>query len=166
MTPNDSHHALCCSALERGLDIVCDKPLTTNLPDALDLVRRVRKAGVVFCQTFNYTAFPMVRQARAMVADGDIGEIRMVQVEYVQGHNASLSPGERGAAAAAWRLRPEQAGASLILGDIGSHAHHMACFVTGSNSPVSAPTCARSCPAATPTTMRACCSNWRAARPA
>jgi predicted dehydrogenase len=131
MTPNDSHHALCCSALERGLDIICDKPLTTNLPDALDLVRRVRKAGVVFCHTFNYTAFPMVRQARAMVADGDIGEIRMVQVEYVQGHNASLSPGERSAAAAAWRMRPEKAGASLILGDIGSHAHHMASFVTG-----------------------------------
>src|SRR5215470_11799509 len=65
MTPNDSHHALCCRALERGLDIICDKPLTTNLADALDLVQRVRKAGVVFCHTFNYTAFPMVRQARA-----------------------------------------------------------------------------------------------------
>ena len=66
-----------------------------------------------------------------MVADGDIGEIRMVQVEYVQGHDAILSPGERGDAAAAWKLRPEKAGPSLILGDIGSHAHHMACFVTG-----------------------------------
>jgi len=131
MTPNDSHHALCCRALERGLDIICDKPLTTNLPDALDLVRRVRQAGVVFCHTFNYTAFPMVRQARALVRDGDIGAIRMVQVEYVQGHNASLHPGERGAAAKAWRMQPEKAGASLILGDIGSHAHHMACFVTG-----------------------------------
>ncbi len=131
MTPNDSHHALCCSALDRGLDIICDKPLTTNLPDALDLVRRVREAGVVLCHTFNYTAFPMVRQARAMVRDGDIGDIRMVQVEYLQGHNAALSPGERGAAAKAWRLQPEKAGASLILGDIGSHAHHIACFVAG-----------------------------------
>lgn len=131
MTPNDSHHGLCCSALERGLDIICDKPLTTNLPDALDLVQRVRKAGIVFCHTFNYTAFPMVRQARAMVRDGDIGEIRMVHVEYIQGHNASLSPGERGAAARPWRMQPEKAGASLILGDIGSHTHHMACFVSG-----------------------------------
>jgi predicted dehydrogenase len=131
MTPNDSHHALCCRALEGGLDIICDKPLTTNLADALDLARRVRKAGVVFCHTFNYTAFPMVRQARAMVRDGDIGDFRMVQVEYVQGHNASLSPGERGAAAKPWRLQPEKTGASLILGDIGSHAHHMACFVAG-----------------------------------
>jgi predicted dehydrogenase len=131
MTPNDSHHALCCRALEGGLDIICDKPLTTNLPDALDLVKRVRKAGVVFCHTFNYTAFPLVRQARALVRDGDIGDIRMVQVEYVQGHNAALSPGERGAAAKPWRLQPERTGASLILGDIGSHAHHMASFVTG-----------------------------------
>jgi predicted dehydrogenase len=131
MTPNDSHHALCCRALDAGLDIICDKPLTTNLPDALDLVKRVRQAGVVFCHTFNYTAFPMVRQARALVRDGDIGDIRMVQVEYVQGHNAALSPGERGAAAKPWRLQPEKTGASLILGDIGSHAHHMAGFVTG-----------------------------------
>jgi predicted dehydrogenase len=130
MTPNDSHYALCCAAIERGLDIVCDKPLTTNLQDALDLVQRVRKSGVVFCHTFNYTAFPMVRQARAMVCDGDIGDIRMVQVEYVQGHNASLNAGERGDAAVPWRMRPEKTGASLILGDIGSHAHHMACFVT------------------------------------
>ncbi|MGE0117440.1 MAG: Gfo/Idh/MocA family protein [Dongiaceae bacterium] len=130
MTPNDSHHALCCAALDRGLDIICDKPLTTNLADALDLVQRVRRSGLVFCHTFNYTAFPMVRQARAMVRDGDIGEIRMVQVEYVQGHNAVLNPGERGEAAVPWRMRPEKAGASLILGDIGSHAHHMACFVS------------------------------------
>jgi len=85
----------------------------------------------VFCLTYNYTAFPMVRQARAMVRDGDIGDVRMVQVEYVQGHNAALSAGERGAAAKPWRLQPEKAGASLILGDIGSHAHHMACFVAG-----------------------------------
>ena len=130
MTPNDSHHALCSAALERNLDIICDKPLTTNLQDALDLVERVRRAGVVFCHTFNYTAFPMVRQARAMVRDGDLGEIRMVHVEYVQGHNATLNAGERGEAAAAWRMRPEKAGGSLILGDIGSHAHHMASFVS------------------------------------
>ena len=130
MTPNDSHHALCCAAIERNLDIICDKPLTTNLGDARDLVERVRRAGIVFCHTFNYTAFPMVRQARAMVRDGDVGEIRMVQVEYVQGHNATLNAGERGEAAAAWRMRPEKAGGSLILGDIGSHAHHMACFVS------------------------------------
>ena len=96
MTPNDSHYALAVGA-RAGLDIICDKPLTTNLDDALDLVSRVRAAGLVFCQTFNYTGFPLVRQARAMVRDGDIGEVRMVHVEYVQGHNAALIRGEQGA---------------------------------------------------------------------
>jgi predicted dehydrogenase len=129
MTPNDSHYPLSVRAIGNGLDIICDKPLTTNLQDALDLVRRVREAGIVFCQTFNYTAFPMVRQARAMVRDGDIGPVRMVNVEYVQGHNAALTRGERGEKN--WHFVPEKVGESLILGDIGSHAHHMARFVTG-----------------------------------
>lgn len=129
MTPNDSHYPLCVKAIGNGLDIICDKPLSTNLQDALDLVRRVREAGIVFCQTFNYTAFPMVRQARAMVRDGDIGPVRMVNVEYVQGHNAALTRGE--GADKNWHFRPEKVGESLILGDIGSHAHHMARFVTG-----------------------------------
>jgi predicted dehydrogenase len=126
MTPNDSHYALSVAALARGLDIICDKPLTTNLDEAADLVRRVRKAGTVFCQTFNYTGFPMVRQARAMVRDGDLGDVRMVHVEYVQGHNADLTEAER---SGNWHFKPEKVGPSLILGDIGSHAHHMATFV-------------------------------------
>jgi predicted dehydrogenase len=131
MTPNDSHYPLAVKAIGRSLDIICDKPLTTKLDDALDLVRRVRAAGIVFCQTFNYTGFPMVRQARAMVRDGDIGEVRLVNVEYVQGHNAAPTRGEQGGAAANWHFQPERVGPSLIMGDIGSHAHHMASFVTG-----------------------------------
>ena len=91
MTPNDSHYPLCLQALANGLDIICDKPLTTNLHDARDLVSRVNAAGVVFCQTFNYSGFPMVRQAKAMVRDGDLGDVRMIEVEYVQGHNAALT---------------------------------------------------------------------------
>jgi predicted dehydrogenase len=126
MTPNDSHYRLSVAALERGLDIICDKPLTTNLDEAVDLVKRVRQAGTVFCQTFNYTGFPMVRQARAMVRDGDLGDVRMVHVEYVQGHNADLTEAER---SGNWHFKPEKVGPSLILGDIGSHAHHMAAFV-------------------------------------
>jgi len=131
MTPNDSHCALARTAIEHGLDIICDKPLATNLDDALDLRRRVRASGIVFCQTFNYTGFPLVRQARAMVRDGDLGEIRMVNVEYVQGHNAALVRGELDEPPANWHFRPERAGPSLILGDIGSHTHHIAAFVTG-----------------------------------
>ncbi|MEP0321995.1 MAG: Gfo/Idh/MocA family oxidoreductase [Nitratireductor sp.] len=129
MTPNDSHYPLCLQALENGLDIICDKPLTTNLRDANDLVHRVRDAGVVFCQTFNYSGFPLVRQAMAMVRDGDLGDVRMIEVEYVQGHNAALTATESGEESN-WHFDPARVGESLILGDIGSHAHHLARFVT------------------------------------
>lgn len=131
MTPNDSHCALSHAAIDAGIDIICDKPLATNLKDAIDLARRVKQSDLVFCHTFNYTGFPLVRQARAMVRDGDIGEVRMVQVEYVQGHAATIVDGERGRPPKNWHFRPEMVGPSLILGDIGSHAHHMASFVTG-----------------------------------
>ncbi|MCB2054707.1 MAG: Gfo/Idh/MocA family oxidoreductase [Geminicoccaceae bacterium] len=130
MTPNDSHYRLSLMALENGLDIICDKPLTTNLHDARDLVSRVNAAGVVFCQTFNYSGFPMVRQAMAMVRDGDLGEVRMLEVEYVQGHNAALTPTEQGQEGN-WHFDPARVGESLILGDIGSHAHHLGAFVSG-----------------------------------
>ena len=129
MTPNDSHYALCMAALDKGLDIICDKPLTTRVSEARELVTRVNDTGVVFCQTFNYSAFPMVRQARAMVRDGDLGDVRMLEVEYVQGHNAALTPGETGDDTN-WHFDPEKVGDSLILGDIGSHAHHLARFVS------------------------------------
>ena len=132
MTPNDSHYRLALAALDAHLDVICDKPLTTNLDDARDLVARVRATGVVFCQTFNYTGFPMVRQAMAMVRDGDLGPVRMVEVEYVQGHNAALTDHEQGTARN-WHFVPEKVGASLILGDIGSHAHHMVRYVTRQN---------------------------------
>ena len=131
MSPNDSHYRYCVAAIEAGYDIICDKPLATTLADAEDVARRAEKAGIVFCQTFNYTGFPLVRQAMAMVRDGDIGAVRMVQAEYVQGYNYALTPGERGEEAANWHFQPEKAGMSLVLGDIGSHAHHLVRFVTG-----------------------------------
>ena len=84
MTPNDRHYAQCCVGLENGLDIICDKPMTNSLDDALDLVRRVRDSGLVFCLTHCYAAYPMVRQARAMVQAGELGEVRMVEVEYLE----------------------------------------------------------------------------------
>jgi predicted dehydrogenase len=129
MTPNDSHHAICAAALEQGFDVICDKPLTTSLADALDLVRRVRESGRVFCLTHNYTAYPMVRQARDMVRAGVIGEVRQIQLAYVQGHNATLVEAE--ASGRSWRFDPTSCGASLILGDIGTHAHHLGAFVSG-----------------------------------
>jgi predicted dehydrogenase len=114
----------------QGLDVICDKPLTTTVADARDLVDRVNAAGVVFCVTYNYTGYPMVRQARAMVRSGALGTIRQLHVEYVQGHLAAETAADRDPAAN-WRFAPEHSGASMVLGDIGTHAHHLACFVTG-----------------------------------
>jgi predicted dehydrogenase len=130
MTGNASHHAVAAAALEHGLDVICDKPLTTRLDDALDLVRRVRASSRVFCLTHNYTGYPMVRQARAMVQAGTLGAIRQIQVEYIQGHLADLTAADRDPAAN-WRFLPEECGPSLVLGDIGTHAHHLACFIAG-----------------------------------
>ncbi|MGH6943189.1 MAG: Gfo/Idh/MocA family protein, partial [Geminicoccaceae bacterium] len=130
MTPNGAHHAACRAALDRGLDVICDKPLTTRLEDALDLVRRVRERSLVFCVTYNYSAYPLVRHARAMVRDGELGAIRQVQVEYIQGHLAKEVSGDRDPGTD-WRFQPEQCGPSLILGDIGTHALHLASFIAG-----------------------------------
>ena len=130
MTPNGEHYAACCTALERGMDVICDKPLTTKLEDSLDLVRRVRDSGLVFCTTYNYTGYPMVRQARAMVAAGELGEIRLVHLEYVQGHLATLVE-QTAAKKNAWRFDAQQAGDSLIVGDIGVHSHHLGAYVSG-----------------------------------
>ena len=130
MTPNDSHYSLSCRALENGLDVICDKPMTHRLADAVDLVDRARKSGLVFCVTFNYTGYPMVRQARAMVKAGEVGEIRVAQVEYLQPFFSNLMEAEKGGEPS-WRWEGDRGGASLVMGDIGSHAHHMVCFVTG-----------------------------------
>jgi predicted dehydrogenase len=130
MTPNDSHHRFATAALDRGFDVICDKPITNTLEEALDVQRRVDETGLVFCLTHNYTGYPMVRQARAMVEHGQLGEIRLVQVEYVQGHKADENdPDPSGEVP--WRYDPVRGGPSLVMGDIGTHAHNLARFVTG-----------------------------------
>lgn len=128
MTPNSSHYPLACRWLAAGRDVICDKPLAATLGEARDLVARVRASGLVFCTTYNYSAYPMARQARAMVADGDLGEVRLVQVEYVQGHLAARPERER---PGYWRYDPAHAGPSTVLGDIGTHAWHLAHAVAG-----------------------------------
>lgn len=130
MTPNDSHHRYAAAALDRGFDVVCDKPITNTLVEALDILDRVEETGLVFCLTHNYTGYPMVRQARAMVHDGQLGEIRLIQVEYVQGGKADENdpdPGE----GLPWRYDPVRGGPSLVMGDIGTHAHNLARFISG-----------------------------------
>lgn len=126
MTPNDSHYQFAMQALERGLDVICDKPMTNTLAEAEALHARVQATGLVFCLTHNYTGYPMVRQAKAMVMTGELGDIRLVQVEYVQGGRAKAGPVRR-----AWKEDPARGGPSLVMGDIGTHAHNLLRFITG-----------------------------------
>ena len=130
MTPNDSHHAYAMAALDRGFDVICDKPVTNSLGEAIEIVRKVSETGLVFCLTHNYTGYPMVRQARAMVQDGQVGEVRLVQVEYVQGGKADERDPDP-ADDLPWRYDPVRGGPSLVMGDIGTHAHNLVRFIAG-----------------------------------
>lgn len=130
MTPNDSHYAYAMEALGRGFDVIIDKPITNTLEEALEVLARVNETGLVLALTHNYTGYPMVRQARAMVQEGQLGEIRLVQVEYVQGGKADENdPDPDGPVP--WRYDPVKGGPSLVMGDIGTHAHNLVRFVTG-----------------------------------
>lgn len=128
MTPNDSHFELATAALDHGFDVICDKPMTNTLQEAERLHALVVASGRVFCLTHNYTGYPMVRQARSMVEAGELGVIRLVQVEYVQGGNAREKDPSR---QRSWRHDPARGGPSLVMGDIGTHAHNLLRFVTG-----------------------------------
>ena len=130
VTPNDSHAAICRSFLSRGIPVICDKPLTTTLADAHDLAMLVHESRLPFVLTHNYSGYPLVREARAMVAAGKLGALRVVQVEYPQDWLTEAIE-EGGHKQAAWRTDPSRAGPAGSVGDIGTHAHHLACFVTG-----------------------------------
>ena len=127
VTPNHLHYAVAREFLKRGIHVICDKPLTSNLPDAKKLVKVAEASGAIFVLTHNYTGYPMVRQARQMVTNGDIGKVRVVQVEYPQDW---LSV-EQDFKQAEWRTDPARSGAGGSTGDIGTHAFNLACFITG-----------------------------------
>jgi len=129
VTPNHVHYVQSAACLEAGLDVICDKPLTTNLAAAVKLVQLAASKQRLLGVTFNYTGYPMVRHAKQLVADGLIGNLRVVQVEYPQGW-LSTALEKSGQKQASWRTDPKQAGAGA-LGDIGSHAFQLAEFVTG-----------------------------------
>ena len=129
MTPNDRHLADCTAALAAGVHVICDKPLANSLADAKTIAKAAE--GHIFCLTHAYAGYPMIRQARAMLAAGVIGDLRAVQVEYLQaGMSTPVESGER-TPKLRWKLATERSGPSLVLGDIGTHAHHLACHVTG-----------------------------------
>jgi len=129
MTPNDSHFEYSVAALERGFDVICDKPMTNTLEEAEGLHKKVQETGLIFCLTHNYTGYPMVRQAKAMVEDGQLGIIRLIQVEYVQGGKADEEKPMPDVVT--WKNDPVRGGPSRVMGDIGTHAHNLTRFITG-----------------------------------
>jgi predicted dehydrogenase len=130
VTPNHLHHAAAMAFLRTDVHVICDKPLTTTLADAEELCREAAQRDLVFCVTHNYSGYPMVKEAAERVSSGELGVVRKVVVEYSQGWLATLLEAE-GHKQASWRADPERAGASSALGDIGTHAHHLAGYVTG-----------------------------------
>jgi predicted dehydrogenase len=130
VTPNHLHAPVAEVFLRAGFHVICDKPLTTTLAQAVALRELARGTGRVFCVTHNYTGYPLVRHARELVASGALGDIRLVQVEYPQ--DWLTEPLERqGQKQAEWRTDPARSGAGGCLGDIGTHAYNLAEFVTG-----------------------------------
>ena len=130
VTPNHMHGPAIRAFLEAGIHVICDKPLTTSLDEARFLKEAVDRSGRIFALTHNYTGYPLVRQARAMVAAGEIGRIRVVQVEYPQDWLAERLE-DSGQKQAAWRTDPARTGAGGCIGDIGTHAFNLAEFVAG-----------------------------------
>lgn len=130
VTPNHMHAPAARAFLAAGIHVICDKPLTTTLAEARDLAETARRSGLVFALTHNYTGYPTIRQARAMVRDGLLGDIRVVQVEYAQDWLAEKLE-DTGHKQAEWRSDPARSGAGGCIGDIGTHAFNLASFVTG-----------------------------------
>ncbi len=130
VTPNHLHFPVAKAFLESGIHVICDKPLTSDLADAKSLVEIVNETGKLFVLTHNYTGYPLVRQAREMVANGELGEIRLIQAEYVQDW-MSTKLEDSGHKQAEWRSDPVRSGIGGCVGDIGTHAFNLACFVSG-----------------------------------
>ncbi|HZW48192.1 MAG TPA: Gfo/Idh/MocA family oxidoreductase [Microvirga sp.] len=130
VTPNHAHAPAAEAFLNAGIHVICDKPLTTTREESERLAQLAKESGLIFAVTHNYTGYPLVRQARAMVADGELGAIRVVQVEYAQDWLATRLE-ETGSKQAEWRTDPARSGPAGAVGDIGTHAFNLAEFVTG-----------------------------------
>ncbi|HEV2603855.1 MAG TPA: Gfo/Idh/MocA family oxidoreductase [Microvirga sp.] len=129
VTPNHAHAPAARAFLKAGIHVICDKPLTTTRKEADQLARLAEESGLIFAVTHNYTGYPLVRQARSMVQAGDLGRIRVVQVEYAQEWLATRLE-ESGQKQADWRTDPARSGPAGSVGDIGTHAFNLAEFIT------------------------------------
>ena len=130
VTPNFAHFAPAMMALDHGFHVVIEKPITFTIDEAKQLKKKVEETGLILCLTHTYSGYPMVKQARQMVKEGALGKIRKVWVEYPQGWLSKLSERE-GNAQAAWRTDPKKSGKSGCMGDIGTHAAHLAEYISG-----------------------------------
>jgi predicted dehydrogenase len=130
VVPNHLHAPVASAFLDHGVHVICDKPLATSLDDALRLRQKAQTTGLIFAVTYTYTGYPMIRHAREMVRNGDLGEIRSIQVEYAQ--DWLSEPLEAaGQKQAEWRTDPARAGPAGSIGDIGTHAYNLVDFITG-----------------------------------
>lgn len=129
-TPNHTHFPIAKAAVEAGFNVICDKPMTFDLKEAEELQKLVEKSGVVFAVSHNYTGYPLVRQVREMVQNGDLGEVNAIRSNYIQGWlRTRLESSDQ--KQAKWRTDPKQSGAAGAFGDIGTHAYNLARYMTG-----------------------------------
>ncbi|BCP52861.1 oxidoreductase [Kaistia sp. 32K] len=131
VTPNHVHAPAAKAFLNAGIHVICDKPMTLTVDEAKELVDLVKSSGKIFALTHNYTGYPMIRQARAMVAAGELGEIRLIQAEYPQDWLTERAEASGSNKQAEWRTDPARTGAGGCIGDIGTHAYNLACYVSG-----------------------------------
>ncbi|MBC2884124.1 Gfo/Idh/MocA family oxidoreductase [Ochrobactrum sp. CM-21-5] len=130
VTPNHVHFPAAKAFLEAGIHVICDKPVTASLDEAKALEKIIAQSGKLFVLTHNYTGYPMVRQARAMIGEDLLGPVRLVQAEYAQDWLTTKAEAA-GSKQAEWRTDPKRSGAGGAIGDIGTHAYNLACFVSG-----------------------------------
>ena len=129
MTPSGDHYSIAREFIQNKVHIICDKPLTSSIEDAEKLEKLVEDNKIVFALTHNYSAYPMLREAKKIVENRKIGEVRLINVEYPQGYTAGIKKEEE-ASTLKWRLDPKMCGPSMILSEIGTHAHHLLRYVT------------------------------------
>lgn len=129
-TPNHMHFPVAKAALQAGFNVMCDKPMTLDLAEAEELFQVVKNSGAVFAVTHNYTGYPLIRQARQMILNGDLGEINAIRVQYIQGWLRDKLE-DTGQKQASWRSDPGKSGAAGAYGDIGTHAYNLGRYMTG-----------------------------------
>jgi predicted dehydrogenase len=134
MTPNDTHYPYAAAALDAGLDVLCDKPVTHDFAQACDLVKRARARARLFAIAHGYSAYPMTRYARELVRGGALGALRLVQVEYIQSGLATKVEDAPQNNRLRWLLDARRSGLALVMSAIGCHAQHLACFAAGRNA--------------------------------